>query len=251
MEDYMKKMTTIVEKIQKIQNGESALLSVADITLITTNMTDAKNNLSSKDYTSVFKLFSKLLEVDEKIEMNSEKYLETAVEIIKLFDKKAPFIEYSGGDKKEYSLLLEDIYREEKNKEMVRGFKDQGATEENIKKLRKLPFEKLVEISDEKYNQQQKNALNDLEYSHAKEFLELLKSYEELGKKIFLEKYDSLVHKIVKKKIQEDPLNKLNVSLVIHRLNEVLFDSNILIEFEDYNMNQHYNNIIFKDIDKK
>lgn len=114
-------MYDIMLNIQKIVNGETAMLSVAQIVLTLVNMTDAKNNLPPDEFENVYSLFCEYMsdtEMNELKEMNGDLYLENCETIIKEFDILAPFENYSGRepDDIEFAMFLAEI-REETEKE--------------------------------------------------------------------------------------------------------------------------------------
>lgn len=102
--------------VQRIKRGGTATLSISQIVCLITNMLDAKNNLSAKEYKEVHDLFIKMRECTTKMKMDIEAYTYTAVEIIKYFDKLAPYEKYSGGSEFEYTLLMQDIFGENHKK---------------------------------------------------------------------------------------------------------------------------------------
>ena len=101
--------------IQRIKNGGFAELSVAQITFLNTNMSDAYQNLPEDQFYQVYCLFQELLTDKTKVKMDFEGYLDATVKIIKRFDKIAPYEKYCGQDEFEMSLLMEDIRSEERN----------------------------------------------------------------------------------------------------------------------------------------
>jgi len=102
--------------VQRIKRGGTANLSISQIVCLITNMMDAKNNLSDKEYKEVHDLFIKMRGCTTKVKMNIDTYTYTAVEIIKYFDKLAPYEKYCGGNDFEYSLLMQDIFGENHKK---------------------------------------------------------------------------------------------------------------------------------------
>lgn len=87
-----------IKDLQKIKKGGTAKLSISQVTGLITNMMDARKNLSEEQFNGVYKLFNELRKCNTKIEMDKSEYSETAVDIIKRFDKIAPYIKYSGGN---------------------------------------------------------------------------------------------------------------------------------------------------------
>ena len=106
-----------INDVQKIKNGGVAKLSISQITGLIINLMDANKNLSNDEYNRVYKKFCEFRKCKTKIDMDMDGYLKTAVDIIKEFDKIAPYEKYSGGNEIEFGFLMNDIRaeREETN----------------------------------------------------------------------------------------------------------------------------------------
>lgn len=98
--------------LQKIKSGRTAKLSISQITGMIVNMPDAQNKLSTEEFNAVYGLYKSLRTCNTKIEMDMSEYIRTAVDIIKRFDKYAPYEKYSGGNELEFSFLMDDIRAE-------------------------------------------------------------------------------------------------------------------------------------------
>lgn len=105
--------------IQKLKSGAVVQLSIGQITGLITNMLDARKNLTTEQYYRVYDLFTKLKKCNTKIEMDLDEYYRTCVDIIKKFDKIAPYEKYSGGNELEFSFLMDDIRKDDSEEEIL------------------------------------------------------------------------------------------------------------------------------------
>lgn len=105
--------------IQKLKSGGVVQLSIGQITELITNMLDARKNLTPEQYYRVYDLFTKLKKCNTKIEMDLDEYYRTCVDIIKKFDKIAPYEKYSGGNELEFSFLMDDIRKDDSEEEIL------------------------------------------------------------------------------------------------------------------------------------
>ena len=108
--------------VQKIKNGGVCKLTIAQITGLLINLPDAEKNLSKQEFDQVYALFKEMRKCNTKMQMNIELYLDTAVKIIKEFDKIAPYEKYSGGNEIEFSFMMADIRGE--NYEEIRKLRE-------------------------------------------------------------------------------------------------------------------------------
>lgn len=99
--------------VQKLKNGGTAELSISQITGLLINLIDANKKLSKEKYNEIFKLYSELRTCKTKMKMDLNGYYETAVDIIKKFDKIAPYEKYSGGNEVEFKFLMDEIRNDE------------------------------------------------------------------------------------------------------------------------------------------
>lgn len=169
-----------IGSVQKIKNGETAKLSISQITGLLINLIDAKENLSAYEFNQIYSLFNSLRTCKRKTEMNYESYLQQAVDIIKRFDAIAPYEKYSGGNEIEFSFLMDDIRAENSS--------DNCAKDELINNARKAYSEQLV---------QQSNGMIDWE--DARKFADILFLYSVYGKSDTLVAFDGFIDDIVKK----------------------------------------------------
>ena len=112
--------------------------------------------------------------------MNYERYLQTAICIIKRFDVIAPYEKYSGGSEKEFSFFMNDIRTENTH--------DNSVDDDLINNEKATYANQLVQQSNETINMED-----------AIKFVEILHLYSVLGKDDTLIAFDEFVDNIVKK----------------------------------------------------
>ena len=103
--------------IQRMQNGYEAELSIAQITYLNTNMSDAYKKLPEEQFYQVYCLFQELLTNKTKVKMNFQEYLETTIKIIKRFDAIAPYEKYCGQDEEEMAGFMDEVIRSENDEQ--------------------------------------------------------------------------------------------------------------------------------------
>lgn len=204
--------------IQKIKSGGKAKLSISQITGLIINLSDAKRNLEAQRYTEICLLFDKLRKCNTKIEMTYETYLLYAVDIIKRFDAIAPYEKYSGGNKTEFSFLMEEIRDKSKNNSCSNTEVNAYATS-------------IV---------QQSNGLADL--SDAIAFTEILLLYPKMGKEIVLDSFDDFIDGIIKKYGHLQALPTVSFFMGVLNANNII--SNVELE----NMTHSFRQAILKAI---
>ena len=118
--------------IQRINNGGVAKLSISQVANAIINLPDARDKLSSEEFSRIYALFMEMRKCKTKLPMDMGMYFDTAVRIIKEFDKIAPYEKYSGGNELEFSFMMEDIW---------------GRNHEEIRRLRRLNYELEVMIA--------------------------------------------------------------------------------------------------------
>lgn len=101
-----------IADLQKIKAGGTAMLSISQITNLIINLPDGKRNLLPEQFNDVYNLYKQMRKCKTKIPMDMDGYMDTAVKIIKEFDKIAPYEKYSGGNEIEFSFLMQDIRKE-------------------------------------------------------------------------------------------------------------------------------------------
>lgn len=98
-------------KVQKIKKGGTKKLSIGQITNLIINLPDAQKHTSEAKFQQIYALYKRLRQCRTKFETDFEGYLETAVKIIALFDRIAPYEQYSGGDPIETAFLMSEVRR--------------------------------------------------------------------------------------------------------------------------------------------
>lgn len=100
--------------VQKLKNGETARLSIAQITNLIINLPDAQRKLTKQQFDDVCSLYFELNKCRTKHQVDLYGYYDIAVDIIKRFDNIAPYEKYSGGNELEFSFLMDRIRNENK-----------------------------------------------------------------------------------------------------------------------------------------
>jgi len=162
-------------------------------------MSDARRNLSEKDFKQVYNLYKQFKKCNNKMKMDLNGYYETATYIIKKFDAIAPYEKYSGGNELEFSFLMEDICKD-------------------ISKKEDLEYIDYI----------LKNSMGMINKEDATDFMVVLHTYTDLGKEKALEEFDSVVNKIIKR---SDPV--MVISSVSYLLG--ILNSNQVINEEEMN----------------
>lgn len=98
-----------IKKAQQIKNGGNASISVSSITNMIINLPDASQQLSKDDFDKVYALYKKMRKCKTPINMDINGYYETAINILREFDKIAPCESYLGMEPFEASLLMCEI----------------------------------------------------------------------------------------------------------------------------------------------
>ena len=131
-----------IKKIQNIKRGRIEQLSVADIAMVITNLQDAQKNLPKDKFDKIYSLFSEFCKCTLKTSMGINEYLNTAIKIISKYDEIAPYEKYSGGDKMEFSVIMDDIRKNRANDNIVQilhnicmDYRNEYAITEYIKKI--------------------------------------------------------------------------------------------------------------------
>lgn len=94
---------------RRIKSGGTEKLSIAQITNLIINIPDSQKNLSKEKFEEVYNLYHELQKCKTKLPLDYQGYLKTAIDIIRRFDKIAPYERYSGGNELEFSFLMNDI----------------------------------------------------------------------------------------------------------------------------------------------
>ena len=86
-----------LNELQKLHEGKSARLSIAEITSAVINLQDAQRNLPPQQFEDVYALFNTFQLAKRRFELPSmAEYYIYAVAIVKKFDRIAPYELYSG-----------------------------------------------------------------------------------------------------------------------------------------------------------
>jgi hypothetical protein len=99
--------------VQEIKAGGKAKLSISQITCLLVNMLAANKNLTPAELREVYALYKELRKCKEKLVLDYHGYVDTAVTIMKKFDKIAPYEKYSGGNEQEFASAMQDIGEED------------------------------------------------------------------------------------------------------------------------------------------
>lgn len=102
-----------MDVIRITKSGGTAKLSISQITMLITNMSDAQRNLTPEQFQAVYTLYKNLRKCNTKMEMDKNGYFETATDIIKKFDALAPYEKYSGNNELETSFMMDEIRKDD------------------------------------------------------------------------------------------------------------------------------------------
>lgn len=211
--------------LQRIKHGGVGKLSLSQITCFIVNMLDAKKNLSAKEYDSIYGLYKKLRKCTTKMAMDMKGYTDTAVEIIKMFDKIAPYEKYSGANEIEISFMMNEIRSE---------------AEESI------PAEMIFDDEDKKYMKYLMDGSSGiLDRQGAEKLLMILKCNYEYGKIKALELLDRMALKM----IEAEGLNALAFKLPF--MTETLVKNGVISKEEAITLNNKYNDLCMRKMQDK
>jgi len=162
--------------VQRIKTGGTANLSIAQITGLIVNMPDAQRKLTKDEFDAVYALYKELRKCKTKMKLDLSGYTETAVKIIKMFDKYAPYEKYSGGNELEFSFLMDDIRDDIEDSVPEKEF-----SEEEKEYIQYLINEGTFDEED------------------AKSALMIIKCYYDCGKKRAMDLFDAVALDMIKK----------------------------------------------------
>jgi len=165
--------------VQKIKTGRTVMLSISQITNLIINLSDAKRNLQSDQFNLVYDLYKQMRKCKTKMAMDQDGYLDTAIKIIKEFDKIAPYEKYSGGNEIEFSFMMQDI-------------RNENISNSSIQEELKSMVDRSGNCDDEYIKYLMENGYG-ITYDSAKEFYGILFVYAKYGKEEALRKFDLLV----------------------------------------------------------
>lgn len=211
--------------LQQIKHGGVGKLSLSQITCFIVNMPDAKKNLSAKEYDSIYGLYKKLRKCTTKMAMDMKGYTDTAVEIIKMFDRIAPYEKYSGANEIEISFMMNEICSE---------------AEESI------PAEMIFDDEDKKYMKYLMDGSSGiLDRQGAEKLLMILKCNYDNGKTKALELLDRMALKM----IEAEDLNTLAFKLPF--MTETLVKNGVISKEEAITLNNKYNDLCMRKMQDK
>ena len=211
--------------LQQIKHGGVGKLSLSQITCFIVNMPDAKKNLSAKEYDAIYGLYKKLRKCTTKMAMDMKGYTDTAVEIIKMFDRIAPYEKYSGANEIEISFMMNEICSE---------------AEESI------PAEMIFDDEDKKYMKYLMDGSSGiLDRQGAEKLLMILKCNYDNGKTKALELLDRMALKM----IEAEDLNTLAFKLPF--MTETLVKNGVISKEEAITLNDKYNDLCMRKMQDK
>ena len=98
-----------LKNVQKIKNGGTAAFTISAITNLIINLPDDQKTLDSTSFNQVFELYKQLNKCKNKMNLDYDGYLATAVDILKEFDKIAPCESYLGMEPFEAMMLMREV----------------------------------------------------------------------------------------------------------------------------------------------
>ena len=98
-----------ITAVQKIKQGGTAKLSIAQIAELIINLPDAQKIRQKINLIRFMTFITSTKKCKTKLPHNYETYVATAIKIIKLFDAIAPYEKYSGGNELEFSYFMNEI----------------------------------------------------------------------------------------------------------------------------------------------
>ena len=167
--------------LQKIKAGGTTMLSISQITNLIINLPDGKRHLLPEQFNDVYNLYKQMRKCKTRIPMDIDGYMDTAVKIIKEFDKIAPYEKYSGGNEIEFSFLMQDIRKEP------------APISKNIQNELIDLVDRSGNSNNDYINYLTQNALCNISRDNAKAFLGVLILFNTYGKNEALHKLDSLI----------------------------------------------------------
>lgn len=97
---------------EKLRNGGTARLSLAQMVNSLVKLADARKNLTEERYHDVCHLFSAYQERKEKVTYDWKRYEMVAMSIIKKFDALAPYETYCGRNEVVWHAVMEHVRKE-------------------------------------------------------------------------------------------------------------------------------------------
>ena len=219
-EDDIKEATW---EFNKINNGEQGKLSIAQITDFIISLQDAKSKLSPNEFNQIYNLYKKLKNCTTKLELDKEGYYETAIDIIKKFDKIAPYEKYGGVNETELSFLM-DAIRKDENSLDVKKQVDYIVTQKEIE---------CAKIIAKKSN-------GIITRDDAKEFIKVIREYSMNGKDSALKELKKISQYLIEKNGAIKALTQISFLLGVMNAYEIISKSEmeqLSKEYQEYIMN--------------
>ena len=205
-----------MKAIQKIKNGGKAKLSYAMISSVIINLQDAKRKLSSEKYRAIENLYFDFQKCNTLFDVDTEGYLRLCEDVIKKFDAIAPYELYSGGSELEFSMLMDDIRKADRQKS------------ETIHESIADSYE-----VDEEYIKSLLAGNPIATYEDAVDFYKVLVEAKINGKNAALRKFDAFVDQVAKR-------NPQNAMLIVPYFCGALYPNGIVSKEESNNLSQKY-----------
>ena len=211
-----------IKEIQKIKtNGDTANLSISQITNLLINLPDAKRNLASDQFNKVYALYKEMRKCKTKLTLDMQGYFDTAIKIIKRFDKIAPYEKYSGGNEIEFQMMMDDLRAEE-------------------------PYSIFDNISfnaeDKDYiNYITKNSKGLMNRFDAEQIVKVMCIYDLYGKQTALKAFDECVNNLKEKYGFVELTGKISF------MTGLLDSNNILSSEEADHLSQKYSDLLFEE----
>ena len=207
-----------MKEVNKIRNGGKGNLSIAQITNLIINLPDAKNKLSNDEYNQVYSLFNDLQKCNTKMEMGKEEYYNTAVDIIRKFDKIAPYEKYSGGNELEFSFLMDKIHNNDK---------------ENANKVKKIIDDTILPEELEYANVVADSSNGIVSREDSKEFIKVIHIYSVSGKEDSINKFKEMAQMLIdNNKIKA--ISQISYLLGVMNANKIISQSEMDILSKEY-----------------
>ena len=207
-------------ELNKIKQGGKGLLSIAQVTNLIINLSDAKAKLSNEEFDQIYKLFNELQKCKTKIEMDKEEYYNTSVDIIKKFDKIAPYEKYGGGNELEYSFLMDEIHKKTDNNVDIREqMKDTLLPEE-------IEYANVVADSSK----------GIITRDDANEFIKVMHTYSLYGKEEAINEFENISQYLINNNGAIKSLSQISYLLGVMNANHIITQSEMEIlskEFQD------------------
>lgn len=207
-----------MKAVKQIKNGGKAKLSYAMVSMLIINLQDAKAKLPPEKFAAVEKQFMDFQKCDTLFEVDKEGYLELCNDVIKKFDAIAPYEKYSGGNELEFSMLMDDVRKEEsKKKELIdKAFSDSFDVDEKFVKalLAECPMATRQD---------------------AVEFYNIVMVSKVRGKQVALKRFDNFVENKAKGSLQD-------AMMVVPYLCGSLYPCGVITQAESNDLGKKYSN---------